>query len=418
MNTFSLQHYIKIGKKLGISEDVLHAATTVAKNIQRNNPEIPIIFTLAHLSLLSGTRYSLVRSWIGRRGPEPYREHFLRKSASKPKKSEKVGPKRAWRRISIPTPALMKQQRWIVERILHKIPKHEASVAFHHGSSILEAARLHCGCRWLIKMDIENFFESIYEPKVYKVFASLGFPHLLAFELTRLCTRIMPSDQYGFSFKKSTISRGKRGPDAYNITDQIGTDDNILWEARVPEKENSVLQHRLGSLPQGALTSPLLANLAVTEIDNAIQILASGHNLIYTRYADDIALSTTRTDFCREEARLVIGKVSRILEVEGLSPHRTKTRIIPPGSRKIVLGLVVDGARPRLTREFRNKLRLHAYMLGELGIKPSDHAESLSFRSTLSMRRHIQGKIAYAKHIEPDFAEKISKKLKDVNWLI
>ena len=54
-------------------------------------------------------------------------------------------------------------------------------------SRIRDAAEQHRNARWLVKMDVMNFFESILEPKVYEVFRSFGYQPLMAFELTRLC---------------------------------------------------------------------------------------------------------------------------------------------------------------------------------------------------------------------------------------
>lgn len=174
----------------------------------------------------------------------------------------------------------------------------------------------------------------------------------------------------------------------------------------------------LGSLPQGAPTSPLLANLAVRGLDERLAAFAATRDLVYTRYADDLAISTADDAFTRADAERVVGAVLRELERSGLRPHHAKTRIVTPGARKIVLGLAVDGSQPRLTREYRNKLRLHAHMLGRRGIAPSEHAAALRFRSVLAMRRHIEGKIAHARRVEPAFADGIAAGLAAVDWTL
>ena len=65
----------------------------------------------------------------------------------------------------------------------------------------------------------------------------------------------------------------------------------------------------------------------------------------------------------------------------GLSPNVTKTRVLPPGARKVVLGLLVDGQEPHLTREFRARLRQHIYYLLHPDIGPVRHAAKRGFIS-------------------------------------
>lgn len=429
MPSFSPQHYAKVGKLLKADLKVVTTAVGIASRITATHPERAVILTLRHLAALSGVEFRLLRDWVGRWGGEPYREFFLAKKPDRRKKALRAAP-RARRRIAAPVPELMRQQRWLVERVLHHTPRHDASRAFHRKANIKETARLHCGCKWLIKMDIRNFFESIYEPKVYEVFLALGYPRLLAFELTRLCTRIVPRNWHeSHDMRRPGRFHAKRGPcfysrvraaanaDGAHILAQRDREENWISETRAIDDDNAI-PLPLGSLPQGAPTSPLLANLAVRGLDDALLAMAGQHGLVYTRYADDIALSTKRKDFTREEAVEVIGKVLRAFEREGLRPHHAKTRIVPPGARKIVLGLMVDDSKPQLTREYRNKLRLHAHMLGTKGIAPSAHAAALKFRSVLAMRRHIEGKIAHARLINKDFADRIDAMIAGVDWTL
>jgi RNA-directed DNA polymerase len=74
--------------------------------------------------------------------------------------------------------------------VLEHMSPHPASMAFSRGNSIRDAAAPHSGARWLIKMDIMNFFESVTERQVYRVFEDIGYEPLVAFELARLCTRL------------------------------------------------------------------------------------------------------------------------------------------------------------------------------------------------------------------------------------
>ncbi|GLK47185.1 RNA-directed DNA polymerase [Brevundimonas intermedia] len=420
--SFSSQHYLKVGRALKKPEPGLQTALKVAHRITINAPERAVVFTLGHLAALGGISYFKLRDWAGRWGPEPYRQFFLSKKTDG-RRTAKPAPRKL-RRIAVPSPGLMAQQRWILQRILHTAPRHPASVAFHREADIVAVARLHCQCRWLIKLDVQNFFESIYEPAVYRVFRGLGYPRLLAFELTRLCTRVRP-DQANDGGAGMTSDLVGRGPSFYERLKENPKPDPYFRNRGYRASDRSVEVQQwgnprpalpMGSLPQGAPTSPMLANLAVRDLDERITTIADTYGLTYTRYADDIALSTASKAFDRDQATEVIGKVMYELDRQGLKPHVTKTRIVPPGARKIVLGLIVDGVQPRLTREYRNKLRLHAYMLADKGVPPSQHARALKFRSVLSLRRHIEGKIVHARRVEATFANGIEAQLKAVDW--
>ena len=67
-------------------------------------------------------------------------------------------------------------------------------------------------------------------------------------------------------------------------------------------------------------------------VDAEIENAASATGLRYTRYSDDLTFSTGNSDFNREKATNLIGKVTRILVRTGLYPQTKKTVIVPPGA--------------------------------------------------------------------------------------
>ncbi|MGH8508245.1 MAG: reverse transcriptase family protein, partial [Gammaproteobacteria bacterium] len=141
------------------------------------------------------------------------------------------------------------------------------------------------------------------------------------------------------------------------------------------------------------------------EFDKRAVGISDAHGLVYSRYADDLCLSTDNSTFSRGEATTVIGKIYRVMTDFGLSPNITKTRVSPPGGRKVTLGLLVDGSEPKLTREFRASLRQHIYYITHPTIGPAKHAAVRRFDSVMGLRNHIQGLISYARHIDPSFAD-------------
>ncbi|TGN09656.1 hypothetical protein EHS11_11215 [Leptospira ilyithenensis] len=90
--------------------------------------------------------------------------------------------------IYIPNPQLNSLQYWIQKNILATRTPHFASQAYTKGNSVKKNASIHCNSEWMVKIDIKNFFESISELKLYKVFLNLGYSKLVSFCLARICT--------------------------------------------------------------------------------------------------------------------------------------------------------------------------------------------------------------------------------------
>jgi RNA-directed DNA polymerase len=158
----------------------------------------------------------------------------------------------------------------------------------------------------------------------------------------------------------------------------------------------------------------MLSNLVMKDFDKRLAALAGHNSLVYTRYADDLILSTADLSFTRQRAMLIVKSVFDELRAEGLRPRTTKTVIAPPGARKVVVGLLVDGERPRLTRAFRAKLDQHIYCLSKNG--PSIHAQARNFRSIFAMKRHIAGLLSYARQVDPAFAVPLAEKFNALHW--
>jgi RNA-directed DNA polymerase len=280
----------------------------------------------------------------------------------------------------------MQAQRWIAQNILNSIDPHPASFAFAPERDLVGAAKRHVGSKWLLKMDVRHFFESISEQQVYSVFRSLGYRALLSFQMARICTRL--------PCHRRTTWRLAR------------------------ERSDRSLPYRLyalGHLPQGAPTSPMLANLTMQTLDLRLSLLAKKEGWTYTRYADDLAFSRTDKS-SRISAMRLSRRVAHELELAGLAHHREKTSISPPGARKVLLGVLVDSDRPRLTRAFRNNVETHLFALTNRKVGAAAHRQKRGFASTVGMRRHIEGLIAFAHQVDPDYAASLYAQLNTVDW--
>lgn len=278
----------------------------------------------------------------------------------------------------------MAVQQWIAQNILRYVEPSSASFAYHPKSSPVLAAEGHCGCAWLLKVDIEDFFHTISEGRISALFFKLGFPRLLAFELARLTTMLIDSPA----------------------------------PARQPTRRWPAIPYYQspweGVLPQGAPTSPMLSNLVMRSLDNRLLALSAQYGMHYTRYADDLAFSCglgrDRTHVERFK-RLVLAELSR----EGFRPNLRKTVIRGPGTRRIVLGILVNGPTPKLPREFKDMLRLHLHYLTSPKFGPSKHAERL--KTSLSTLHHrIRGLIGWAVSVEPAYGAECLSCFNEVDW--
>ena len=364
--------YKNKGKKDGIPDDILNNALAVAEKI---NPRMPIILSLKHLAYITDIEYRTLRAFIERIGT-PYRNFAIRKRSG------------GFRLISVPCLRLLQVQRWIDKFILRNLDKSNYSFAYESGRKIKDCASLHLGCKWLIKIDLRDFFQSLSEIQVYQVFKKQGYSELISLELARLCT---------ITYR---ISSGK-----YR---------NKYWISHI-KKYKFYSEKRIGNLPQGAPTSPRLSNAILFDFDKEVASIANELNLVYTRYADDIALSTINNDFSRESAMRLIRKIFNILPKYGLKPNHQKIQIIPPRSRKIVLGLLVDSEKVHLPKDFKNNLECHLFYSSK---NPVNHAVKRNFRSVFGLKNYITGLLAYTKSIDPEYYQKLAKKNLIPTWPI
>ncbi|RDK84980.1 UNVERIFIED_ORG: retron-type reverse transcriptase [Idiomarina abyssalis] len=208
------------------------------------------------------------------------------------------------RLIAQPSRELKALQGWILRNILDKLRASDQSKGFEIGSSILDNAAPHTGANFILNIDLEDFFPSIKANRIFSIFRSIGYNKELCVLLTNLCT--------------------------YS-----------------------------GRLPQGAPTSPKLANLTCAQLDARIQGYAGPKGIIYTRYADDITLSAqTATKIYK--ARYFL---DYLIADEGFTINRQKTRVYGTMSRKCVTGLVVSESAVGIGREKYREIRAQIHHL-------------------------------------------------------
>lgn len=372
--------YRSVGQEKGLSPEIIEQLLRTAHRVQ--NQGLPPVISLKHLARHVGVSYQFLRAVVARRRPASYMVFKVKKFSG------------GDRTICVPERRLLRAQKWIAKHILSRVPAHSSCFSYSPGSSPLACAKVHCGCKWLIKLDVREFFESVSEIQVYRAFVNVGYAPLVAFELARICTR-----------RREVFQKHNRG----------------VWLAElrkysaISDYGNENAEHAwLGHLPQGAPTSPMLSNLTMVHFDREVQARSDSLGFHYTRYSDDLIFSSSCPKMSRKIASSLISSVFRIMKSNGLRPHTTKTVVAPPGARKIVLGLLVDRPVPRLTQEFKSRLKQHFYYIKKHGA--SAHAKKRNFDTVCGLRNHLQGILSYAGQVDPDFVVPYLEQFNQIEW--
>ncbi|ABZ75092.1 RNA-directed DNA polymerase [Shewanella halifaxensis HAW-EB4] len=372
MESWSAHHLNKKALET-LSNDEVKDLTFYARNLISKNT--PVIFTLKHLSEIMEKRYTFLRSTVERK-----REHSNYKMFSISKRS---GGRRFIHAVSN---QLQPVQQWINTEILQKQKPHNASFAFHANGGIKKCAAMHCGARWILKFDISNFFYCINETDVYQFFVSLGYRPLLAFELARICTTLRLPIQH----QKYIRSRNS---------------------SRLEYKFYYQPEGCRGVLPQGAPTSPMLSNLIATKLDEQLTQYALENGFTYTRYADDLAFSAIDLPEKKSIGKIQF-EITGIMKAQGFKENEKKTSVAGPGSKKMILGLLVDGEQPRLSKQMYKKLDRYLYAIEKFGL--DSVATHEKFDSTFGFYNHLCGYISFVKSVDAPRGEEFEKRMNNI----
>lgn len=201
-------------------------------------------------------------------------------------------------------------KRRILSDIVGKLPAHDAAHGYVAGRSCLSGAARHAGEAVVVAADLKNFFPSTPVGRVHAIFRSIGYPNAVARMLTGLTTSVVP---------EIVLRRLPRGQ-------------------RHDRQTRALFVHP--HLPQGAPTSPALANLAAFSLDCRLAGLARAYAANYTRYADDLAFSGGAG--LNRNADWFLWIVSQIARDEGYAVNPAKTRVMPRSVQQRVTGIVVN----------------------------------------------------------------------------
>lgn len=227
---------------------------------------------------------------------------------------------------------------------------------FIRGKGIVQNARNHLDKKYLLNVDIHQFFKSITIADVYHVLVKLGTPN-----------------------------------DGAEIISQL-----ISYN---------------GKLEEGLHCSPLISNLHCYDFDRELSKIADSHGCSYSRYADDISFSSnTRTP--------KLNLIKQVFRKHHFEMNQIKTRFSKKGQPQYVTGLsVTDSKYPRIPKPMKRKLRQELHYLNLHGCKSHFEKIGIDCVSIPAELSRITGWIRYISAIEPALGKefeaifsKISKK--------
>lgn len=284
------------------------------------------------------------------------------------------------RLVEAPKWQLRELQRRILHEVLDAIPPHEAAHGFRPGRSALTAAAPHAGQRAVLRLDLESFFAAVTADRVGGLFRTAGYSADVATVLTGLVTNVVPA----------TVRR------------------LVLTGDDPPDRR---LRAWLGAphLPQGAPTSPALANLVAYRLDRRLSGLAASTGAAYTRYADDLVFSGAAPVLRRAPSLLALA--TRIATEEGFRVNPAKTSVCSSGGRQRVTGLVVN-AHPNVPRREFDLLKATLTNTARHGPQAQNRRGHADFRA------HLAGRVAWVEQVNPARGARLRRIYDSIDWTV
>jgi RNA-directed DNA polymerase len=273
--------------------------------------------------------------------------HSIAMGASHEYKEYKVAKKTGGvRTIHHPSRRLKALQRWLLLNLIESLPVHDSATAYRRKRSILDNANIHKGSRYLLRMDLAEFFPSIADADL------------------RAYIREHPA----------------------LFSDWTPIDIEVFCR----------LVCRYSKLTIGAPTSPALSNVLCYEIDVQIHTLCTGSGVTYSRYADDLFFSAAKPNVLREIEDGVKKVISESKVPGSLKVNAAKTRHSSKKRARRVTGIVLgsDGC-VHIGRGLKRRIRALIFGL-----------DSLDGPTKAS----LAGMIAYATGFDPQFKNSLISK--------
>lgn len=226
------------------------------------------------------------------------------------------------RKIYLPTPELKCAQHFLIEKFLSKCKINRFALAYSKGSSCVTNALLHAKNKHFLFVDVHNFFDSIDYDILLNIISndlSTLMPNTEIEKILNICSR-----------KKKFV--------------------------------------------QGCPSSPIISNIYLYSFDNAIStIVDSLPNGVYTRYSDDIVISSSESIPCE-----ILDEVKKQLSTYKLSLNAKKTHYSSNMQNVSVTGIrIKDDGSVSLSTKFKKRLKSSIFNKLKYGVNSKEKANVL-----------------------------------------
>lgn len=255
------------------------------------------------------------------------------------------------RTIKQPSKELKTIQYWINTNVIEKMPINKVVTAYETGSSIIKNANFHKDNKYILHLDIKEFFPSISRSMIKRL------------------------------LEKNANS--------------LGINDNDI------EYILNIVLYCGKELTIGSVSAPMLANRILYNFDNALSKYLSdlGQKFVYTRYADDIVISSKQKIDVS-----IIDKIEGLLIEEGFQLNRDKTYFMYNGKKRQVTGIVIDNNNNELSvgsKRLRElKRQIYKYLIKK---------DNYSDEEEIKIKEKLLGKLAFVKNVSNRQYENLKK---------
>lgn len=258
------------------------------------------------------------------------------------------------RMISAPDDRLKFLQRRLADLLTDLYRRRNPVHGFVTDRSVKTNAAAHLGRRFVVNIDLKDFFPSITQNRVEGMLKSLSINSRVAEIVARICC----------------VS---------------------------------------GHLPQGAPSSPVLSNMICFRLDKRLMTFAKGARCIYTRYADDITFSSPQPPTTLFEAalppaghftpELLVRPLRDVFQQNGFTIHPDKAHYADRHSRRTVTGVKINELL-NVDRRYVRNLRATIYSIGKIGLSEAEKVFREKHGGRTSLAQYLRGKISYLTYIK------------------
>ncbi|HAS6173972.1 TPA: RNA-directed DNA polymerase [Vibrio vulnificus] len=250
------------------------------------------------------------------------------------------------RLIYQPSMAIRALQKVVYDSILDELPVHDACYAYRKGRSLKDHANVHKNSKYLLRIDLKDFFESITRSDIEK-------------------------------YCNDSVSK---------VFPLFDDDDFNLMINIICRKDTITI---------GSVTSPSLSNSICYNLDEKISRLSHSHGVRYTRYADDMFFSTTNKNVLRIIQKGV-SSIIKNLEYPKLTINNKKTRHSSKKNRMSVTGVVITvDKKLSIGRDKKRFIRGQVYNWKNLN--PEE-------------KSYLSGYLSFVKSVEPSYINRLCDK--------